>query len=459
VRCIRGTTAFLFPAGALIFMAGGAKSQDKWSSKTGFVVASIGAAVGLGNVWRFPYIASENGGIWFLLPYFICLALVGIPLFLLEAGQGFLLGKDYFRTVSQSPNIPFVKKRLRAAVAFFPIIVSIAILGYYLALCGWTLWFAVEFILGNMPTFGMMQSSYTPIMTFLVVFASSYYVALRGISKGIEPVTGYLVPMLFAFLFLLFIYSLSLPGAISHIAGLFDSGSEKLLDPRTWYYALSQVLFSLSVGYGIMYTYGLHLKRGKQVFLSAWEVAGADTAASLLAFFTIVALAASVGGASSGLALSFEALPAFFASQGLFGTIVGIAFFALLFSAAFTSVISMVEHTHASTERLGRAGKPAAVAAVFALGLLSALSYSPLGLQAFGKPILDQLDFVFGTFLAPFSALAVVMGCAYFLPHKGLARAIGVPDKYGWIFVLAIRKIIPAALLLLIIFSQMSGLY
>lgn len=438
-------------------LAGG--KGDLWSSKMAFVLASIGAAVGLGNIWRFPYIASQNGGIWFLVPYFVCLAIVGIPLFLLESGQGFISRRPFFKSVEASTNLSFIRKGERMAVGMFPVLVSTAILGYYLALCSWTLWFAVEFVLGNGPVFSEMQSSYSPLAAFIIVFISAYAIATRGVSKGIEPVAGKLVPLLFAFLALLFIYSLFLQGSVDYLAGLFSTGYGQIADPRTWYYALSQVLFSLSVGYGIMYTYGLHVKSGRQIFPSSWEVAGADTAASVLAFLAITAIAAGIGSSASGLALSFEALPAFFAAEGLVGTIVGASFFCLLFFAAYTSVLSMVEHSRASTHFLGSGRRHAITVGVFAIGLASMLSYSPVGLTAFGAPVLDLLDFVFGTFLAPFSALAIVLSCAYLLPHRKLAAAIGMPVKYHALFSLAVSKLIPAALLLLIFFSQMSGLY
>jgi NSS family neurotransmitter:Na+ symporter len=432
---------------------------DGFSSKTAFVLASIGAAVGLGNIWRFPYIASEHGGIWFLIPYLVCLLVIGIPLFLLEAGQGFLNKKGYFKSIEASKNLKFIRAPLRKAIGTFPVLVSTVILGYYSALCAWSVWFAVEFILGNNPTFGLMQASYTPVLAFIIVFAAACYVSFRGISKGIEPVTGYLVPLLFIFLLLLFAYALLLPGSIGQLEKLFAGNSEKLIDPRTWYYALSQVLFSLSVGYGIMYTYGMHLKSGKGIFSSGFQVAGADTAASLLAFFTVVMVSAAAGPAANGLALSFETLPAFFASQGLLGAIIGASFFILLFSAAFTSIISMLEHTMVSTSFVGAMGKVAISAGIFIIGMLSVLSYSPAELQLFGKPVLDLLDFVFGTFLAPFSALVVAFGCAYLLPHHKIAKAIGLPAKYWGLFSLAAGKVVPAALILLIIFSQLSGLY
>jgi NSS family neurotransmitter:Na+ symporter len=431
-------------------------APDGWSSKKAFVLASIGAAVGLGNIWRFPYIASQHGGVWFIVPYFICLILVGIPLFLLETGQGHRSKKNFPKTIEQTKNLSFVTRRIRQLLGAFPVLVSTVILGYYAALCSWTLWFAASFILGAMPNFQMMQQSFSPIIVFIVIFFGAYYAVAKGIGKGIEPVTNVLVPLSFVFLVALLAYSLTLPSAISNLQNAFASGAEKMIDPRVWYYALSQVLFSLSVGYGIMFTYGMHVRKGKEILSSAFQVAGADTAASLLAFFTIIAI--GIAG-SGGLALSFEILPTFFASQGFIGSIVGTIFFLLLFSVAFTSVISMLEHTKESTSFLPTIWKWGITASIFLIGLFSTLSYTPMNLQLLGKPVLDILDFVFGTFLAPFSALAVAIGCAYLMPHHKLANAIGLPKKYEKAFEVIVRKVVPTALLLLIIFSQMSGLY
>jgi len=433
--------------------------NDSWTSKKAFVLASIGAAVGIGNIWRFPYIASEHGGIWFLIPYFVCLLVVGIPLFLVETGQGFNSKKGFFKSVEDSKDVPFIDGRMRKALGLFPVFVSTVILGYYTALCSWTLWFAIEFMLGNEPSFAIMQQSYTPVITFVIVFAAAFLVVMKGIHKGIEPATHYLVPMLFIFMILLLAYSLSLPNATSHLGSALTGSSEKIFDTRTWYYALSQVLFSLSVGYGIMFTYGMHLKNGRGIFRSAFQVAGADTAASLLAFFSIIVISSVIGTQASGMMLSFEAFPAFFASQGLAGAVVGAAFFALLFSAAFTSVISMIENTRDSTAFLDSGWRFSISVGVFLIGMFSVLSYCPMNLMLFGKPVLYTLDFMFGTFLAPFSAIVVAFCCAYLLPHEHIAREMGVPKKYWPAFTFIIRKVLPLAFLSLILFSQLSGLY
>lgn len=435
------------------------QEKDVWSSKMGFVLASIGAAVGLGNIWRFPYIASGNGGIWFLVPYLVCLALVGVPLFLLEAGQGYIVDRGFFQSIEKSKNVPFIRQRVRQALGMFPVAVNTFILGYYLAICSWTLWFAVSFLLGRQPTFASMQASFTPLAAFLVVFASAVAVVAKGASRGIEPVADKLVPILFAFLAILFLYSLTIQGAVENVTGLFFTGFDSIFMPRTWYYALSQVLFSLSVGYGIMYTYGMHVKSGRQIYKASWEIAGADTSASILAFLAITGIAASVGLTSSGLALSFEALPGFFEGLGIFGAVIGTSFFVLLFFAAYTSVLAMFAHTRASLEFLGREINALVYAGLFVIGALSILSYSPLHLEIFGAAVLDVLDFVFGTYLAPFSALAVVFSCAYLLPHKHIAEKIGVPAKYKGLFSFAISRLVPVALALLIVFSHMSGLY
>ena len=133
-------------------------------------------------------------------------------------------------------------------------------------------------------------------------------------------------------------------------------------------------------------------------------------------------------------------------------------FFATLFIAAFTSVISMLEHTFSST-KLNGTKKIAIGAFLFAIGMLSILSYSPLALKAFNMPYVDLLDFVFGTVLAPLSALMIIACCAYILPMEKVAQEIGMPKEYSRAFVFLVKRIIPLALVLLILFSQISGLY
>jgi neurotransmitter:Na+ symporter, NSS family len=433
--------------------------REKWTSKTAFVLVSIGAAVGLGNIWRFPYIANENGGIWFLIPYVVCLLAVGIPLFLLEAGQGFLSKRGFMKSVEQSTDIPFFKKEWRNAVAMFPVLVSTVIMSYYAVLCGWTLWLVIEFLLNRTISFAAMQQSFTPVILFVAVLASAFWVVKKGIHKGLEPASHYLVPLLFISLILLFIYALTLPGALGLLWQGISGNSGKVLEAKTWYFALSQVFFSLGVGYGMMFTNGIYLKKGNGIFASSFQVAGADTLASVLAFFTITIFGGIIGAYSSGLAFSFEALPAFFAGQGAIGIAMGAAFFMLLFSAAFTSMLSFVEHTMVSIDFLGPLKKLAVWAGVFLLGLFSALSYTPLRLTLLGNPVLDQLDFTFGTFLAPFSAIVLIFACTYLLPHRHIAKAIGVPKNYEAVFGVLVKRVIPLAIALIILFSQISGLY
>lgn len=436
-----------------------ATRADRWTSRMTFVLVSIGAAVGLGNIWRFPYIASENGGIWFLLPYVVCLVAVGIPLFMLEAGQGFLSRKGFFKAVEQSTDVPFVRSSWRRAVGALPVLVSTAIMSYYAVLCCWTLWFAVDFVLGKGSTFATMQNSFTPVLAYIVVGALAFWVVTKKINKGIEYVARYMVPLLFVSMIALFAYALTLPGAMGYILKGTSGGFHVIFDAKTWYFALAQVFFSMSVGYGLMFTNGIYLRKGKEIFASAFQVAGADTLVSVLALFTVMIFGSVLAVAPSGFAFSFEALPAFFASKGIAGAAMGTALFALLFSAAFTSLVVMIKHTMVSTEHLLTGKKLAVWVGVFVLGLLAVLSYTPLRLSVLGKPILDQLDFTFGTFLAPFSALAVVLACAYLLPHERLAKAIGVPKKYAKLFTLLTKEVIPIAIVLLILFAQAAGLY
>ncbi|MBM3229759.1 sodium-dependent transporter, partial [Candidatus Parvarchaeota archaeon] len=325
--------------------------MEKWSSNSAFLLASVGAAVGLGNIWRFPYIASQNGGIWFLFPYIICLMLVGLPLLLLETSQGVRLKTSFFSAGSKSKSLGFVTPAYRKIISFFPVFVNSAILGYYSVISAWTLWFLSSFLLGARPSMESLQSSYTPLAAFALVALAAFYSIRKGLHKGIEPVVNKLVPFLFICLFGLLAYSLLLPGALKGLSSLTGDPSSILL-PKTWYFALSQVLFSLSVGYGIMFTYGSFLSSGKGVVKSSLLIAGFDTLASLLAFFSIALVSSNFGISAHGITLAFDVFPALFMSQGLAGIAVGGFFFFLLFAASFTSVIAMLQHTLSSIKPL-----------------------------------------------------------------------------------------------------------
>ena len=421
--------------------------REEWSSTLGFILASIGSAVGIGNIWRFPYIVGANGGGAFLVPYLIAIFLFGLPLMVLELAIGRSTGTSIvsaFRSIQQ---------RFTAAGIAIVAVVSL-ILGYYLVITGWVLAYAFFFALGRPVEFGAFTGSYLPLAFFLLSGLAVYVTVRSGVREGIERLSRYLIPVLLVILIFLVAFSLTEPGAFEGIEFYLSPDFSKLTDPAVWIAAFGQTFFSLSVGMGILITFGSYLRKGS-LFRNATIIAVADILIAVLAGLVIFPLVFTAGlDPAAGVNLAFISLPTAF-MEIQYGMLLGTLFFLMLFAAALTSAASMLEVPVAALmDSYGYPRKRATLlvfAVIMLLGLPSALSYTALNLEVFGTPFLDLADYMFGTIGLIVAGLIVSIVGGWFMSRTRICAEI---DGCGWqqrAYMVLIRYGVPAILLVTLI--------
>jgi NSS family neurotransmitter:Na+ symporter len=379
---------------------------DRWSSGLGFLLSTVGAAVGLGNIWRFSAVLGANGGGAYLVPYLVAAFGLAVPMLVLELAVGRTLRSDVvsaFRSVDTD----------YAALGWLVGGGVLLVLSYYLVLTGWVFGFLLSWLGGTETTFAAFTAGWLPVGYFVVATALTGVVVARGVRGGIERLSNVVMPTVFALLLALAVYAVTLPGWGRALDFLVTPDLPVLADPGLWSAAVGQVFFSLSVGQGIMLTYGSYVDEGADLLRSSLLITVADIAAALLAGFVIFPIVFSFGLAPTlGTELAFTTLPTAFASMGI-GRVVAVSFFGLLFFAALSSSVALLEVGVAAATNTTRLGRGRATllltAGVFLAGLPSALSYSPLELAVAGTPVLDLVDESVGTYALPVSAVLIAL--------------------------------------------------
>ncbi len=413
--------------------------RGKWKSSLGFVLAAAGSAVGLGNIWRFPYVTGKNGGAVFLFVYILAVIFLGLVVMYAELSLG--------RATQKNPVGAFEKIKpgsLWKGVGFLGVFTGVGILSYYSVIAGWTLYYFYISSLGKFTgnitrtqvdkIFASFVSNplLTIVMLFLFILLTSFVVS-RGISSGIEKWTGVLMPLLFLILLVLSIYSLTLPGASRGLSFYLRPDFSKL-NLRMILSAVGQAFFSLSLGMGAMITYGSYLSRDENLFASGLEVVGFDTLVAFLAGIIIFPTVFTYGlSPQAGVPLVFKTLPFTFSRLPL-GRLFGPLFFFLLAIAALTSTISLVEVATSYLVDEKKMARPLAAYMVggvaFLIGIPSALSTSSRFFSnfAFGKSFLDIMDYLWANISLPLGALLLSIFVAYVWGARNAAMEIR-PDK------------------------------
>lgn len=395
-------------------------ARDSWGSRIGFIFAVAGSAVGLANIWRFPYIVGQNGGAAFILVYLICLILIGFPVFMAEM----LIG----RTTQTSPSGAFRQLGKRPAWSWagkLTILTGFIVSSFYSAVAGWILGYLVEALMGRASSFESTSHSiahYQSLMDnpawglafhffFLLACVCVLYF---GVRNGIERGNKILMPLLFIVLFCLVAKGLLMPNSINGLKFLFQP-DWSLLTPSAILIALGQSFFTLSLGQGTMVTYGSYLGTKENLITSCLPCVIMDTLVSIFSAIAVFTIVFSVGlQPDSGPGLIFHTLPWVF-SQIPGGHFMAVMFFLLVFLAALTSEISAMEPTIAYLiDERGWKRKPAVIACgvgAFLLGVPSALSYNLLkDYTIFNKTFLDFIDFTASSILIPLGGfLAVIL--------------------------------------------------
>lgn len=431
-------------------------SREQWGSRLGFILAAAGSAVGLGNIWKFPYMTGQNGGGAFLVIYLILTFTIGISVMLAELAIG--------RAAQRNPVGAFavLKGKLWPVVGFIGVIAAFLILSFYSVVAGWTIAYIFKMAAGTLTggaeelgtAFGaFIADPVQPIIYHGLFMVLTVGVVLGGVHGGIERACKILMPMLFVLLIVIIGRVLTLPGA--------EKGLEFFLYPdfskvtaKTFNGALSQAFFSLSLGMGAMITYGSYLKKGENLGTSALWVTILDCAVAILAGLLILPAVFAFGfDPASGPSLTFITLPAIF-TQMPGGMFFGILFFILLGVAALTSAVSLMQPIIAYfADEKGWNPKFCAVffgLIVFLLGVPSSLSLGVWSDYHFigDKGFLDSADYIASNILLPLGGVLISVFVGWAVVGKMKSEVTNEGEKPfrfmgAWLFIC--RFIAPVA--------------
>jgi len=435
------------------------QKKERFSS-AGFILAAIGSSVGLGNIWKFPYITGENGGAAFFLLFIVCLAVIGLPVLLAELSIG--------RSGRGSAATALVRvggARGWKAVGMLQVIVPFLILSFYILVAGWTLHYAVISFSGKLfenvefsQQFSSFISGNMPIVWQLVSLGLTGGVVVLGIVKGIEKFNNIFIPALVVLLLVLMVRAVTLPGAGEGVS-FFLQPDFSQLTAESALVALGHAFFSLSLGMGILLTYGSYAQKEQSLGTAVLAIGAGDLIYALIAGLIIFPTTFSFGIApDQGPSLIFIALPAAFSAMP-FGAFFSGLFFILLAIAALTSAVSLLEVPVSYTmERFNWSrGKSVWIILffIFLLGLPSALSLGAVSWLTFGgRSFFDWVDLITANIMLPLGGLAITIFAGYF--WKGAAEAAGL--RAGWFRVWLFMLRFVAPVLVFLVLLHTSGL-
>ncbi|MFB6231102.1 MAG: sodium-dependent transporter [Salinibacter sp.] len=436
-------------------------SRAQWGSRFGFLMAMLGAMVGAGNIWRFPYIAGENGGGAFILAYLVLLVILAIPGLIAEVALGRYAGRGVIGAFRK-----IVDTRGLVGLGVVVLLVNIALMSYYSPVVGWTLYYAVHSLLFTFTSPGFSPETFwqgfqaSPVLTVgmhTAVMALVGLVLYFGVRRGIERLVVYAVPGLIFALVAITIRALTLSGAAEGLVFTFDVDWAVLYSGETWVTALGQALFSTGLGWGIALTVGSYLPDYDDIPIGGgiFTVIGNSSIGILAAFAIFPIVFAFDINPASGADLTFVSLPQVFpkmAGGGLWALLFFVGFFFATFTSAVliteVSVTTLNEETTFSREQtvFGVCG------AVWLLGLASAYSGDVLGF----------LDFVFGSFGLPLATLAIIGAVGWALTPEKL-RVLEVNRNAG-LYVGAlwnpvIRYVIPLVMTFIVVYYALTNLF
>jgi NSS family neurotransmitter:Na+ symporter len=436
--------------------------REQWNSRAGFVLATIGCAAGLGNIWRFSYVAGENGGAAFLLIYVVCIALLGVPLMLGEFCIGRRAQADAVRSFGS-----VTRNRNWRLAGWLMVIASCVLLSYYAVIAGWAYKYFAGYLFGFVAKstggdFGayfdtFVADPFEPVFWQLVVVVSTVAVVVAGVQRGIERFNRILMPLLAAIIIVLAGYGLSLDGASAGITFLFRPDWSALTHPSVYFAALGQAFFTLGIGAGALLTYGSYAPPGEKLVPAAITVAVGDTLFAVVAGIAIFPAVFAFGlDPAQGPMLAFVTLPEVFSVMPG-GSLFAIAFFVLLGLAALTSAVSLLEVPCAVLmRRLQWSRRRSAIVmgcVVFAAGVPSALGFGALaGIRFSGLGILETVDRVASGVVLPIGGLLIAAFVGWAWSRTDALDAAGLREGRlagAWLFLL--RYVAPCLIALIFI--------
>jgi len=443
--------------------------RGQWSSRMGFIFAAAGSAIGLGNIWRFPYVVGENGGAAFVIAYVVFVFLIGLPYMFAELALGRSAHKNPVGAIKSI--VPQSQWKL---VGYLGVITGVGILSFYGVIAGWTVAYIFKMMSGKIGDFSAFISDpLTVILLYALFIFITATIVSGGVSGGIEKWSKILMPVFFVLLISLIIYSNSLDGAVKGLVFYLNPDFSKLTG-RILLAALGQAFFSLSLGMGLMITYGSYLSKKENLTTSAFYIGIFDTMIAIMAGLIIFPALFSMGESpAAGPSLVFVVFPKLFMQMpgGLF---VGTIFFLLLSVAALTSTISLLEVPVAFMidEKKVTRKKIVWVVALFTfvIGIPCALSqgandfFTNFGWipERLTKPdFLSQMSFVFGDFSLAFGAfmLSIFVGWVWGANRAADEIEVSAPGfmKLRGLWIFLIRYFIP--LVIFVILLNLFGVF
>ena len=449
--------------------------RSSFSGKLGFVLAAAGSAVGLGNIWRFPYLAAKYGGGIFLLAYIFLAITFGFTLAVAEIAIGRktkLSSIGAFQTLNKKFSF----------IGVIGAIVPIIILPYYSVIGGWVMKYFAEFVKGN--TTAMSDSNYfeefisnagAPTFWFLVFIALTALIVLLGVDKGIEKVSKVMMPALIALIIVITGYSLftldgSWEGVLYYITPDFSK-----FTLMTLVAAMGQLFYSMSIAMGILITFGSYLKKDVSIENSVYQIAAFDFGIAFLSALMIIPAVYAFSGGNEeamgkGPGLMFSTLPRIFETMPG-GNIIGAIFFLMVFFAAITSSISLMETVVSTINDKFNLGRKLSCLVVFlgsvVMGLLSVFGYSIWAeVKIIGMQFLDFFDFTSNSILMPIVAFSTCIFIGYILKPRAIVEELEITDENGKpynkfrqkkMFSVMIRYIAPVFILLILVSSVLDA--
>lgn len=448
--------------------------RANFGSRLGVILATAGSAVGLGNVWRFPYMAGENGGAVFILIYVICVLLLGIPCMISE----FIIGRhgraNTARAFSKlSGGGPW------SLIGYMGILTGFLIIGYYAVVAGWCLQYIWASLIGHMQGspeyfkeyFTELSTNHVkPVLWTVIILFMSYFIVEHGIRDGIERASKMMMPTLFFLLLIIVGASCMLPNAGKGIEFLFKPDFTKI-NSDVFLAALGQAFYSLSIGMGALCTYASYFSKQTNLTGSAIQIGVIDSMVAVLAGLMIFPAAFSVGvSPDSGPSLIFITLPNVFsqafADIPMAGYVIALLFFVLLSLAALTSLMSLHEVVTAFIhEELVITRKKAALlvtASTAVIGAFCSLSLGAVGdsMMFFGKSLFDWFDFITGQIFLPIVGFLTCIFIGWFVPHKVVHDEFtnwgSLRGRFFHLYLFLVKYVCPLAILF--IFLHQLGL-
>ena len=447
--------------------------RANFGSRLGVILATAGSAVGLGNVWRFPYMTGENGGAVFIMIYVLCVLLLGIPCMISE----FIIGRHGQANTARA----FTKMAGGSPwslIGYMGVLTGFLITGYYAVVAGWCMQYIWASLIGHMQGSPDYFQTYfaelstdpvKPVLWTVIILGVTYLIIEHGVRDGIEKASKLMMPTLFILLLIIVVAACMLPNADKGIEFLFKPDFSKI-NGNVFLAALGQSFYSLSIAMGCLCTYASYFSRHTNLTNSAMQIGIIDCLVAILAGLMIFPAAFSVGvNPDSGPSLIFITLPNVFtqafAGMPLLGYLISLLFFVLLTLAALTSLISLHEVSTAFFhEEFVMTRKKAALLVTITTSVIGAFCSLSLGavdgMVFFGKPLFDWFDFITGQIFLPIVGFLTCIFIGWFVPHKTVRDEFTnwgtLRGRFFHLYIFLVKYVCPLAILF--IFLHQLGL-